>query len=234
MINQILNLFYIQKLTTYILNSYFIVNPKINKIFESYINIIMKKLIIAAIALTGLYACDNTNKSASSFEITGNLTNTKGESIYLEKLGQQGANVIDSAVIGEKGDFKMNHYSPSVGFYRLRINASNFAMLVLDSSQKVVITGDARDLGNTYKAEGSPDTKLYLEVDQEGPVPVPQVQERHTVRMTRRCGHGPYNRPDSSSQRCRAPCSGPAWRRSGSTSRPNPARDRSASSTVSR
>jgi thiol-disulfide isomerase/thioredoxin len=123
----------------------------------------MKKLIIAAIALTGLYACDNTNKSTSSFEITGSLTNTKGESIYLEKLGQQGVNVVDSAVIGEKGDFKMNQYSPSVGFYRLRINASNFAMLVLDSAQKVVITGDARDLGNTYKAEGSPDTKLYLE-----------------------------------------------------------------------
>ena len=123
----------------------------------------MKKIIIAAIALTWLYACDNSNKNASSFEITGNLTNTKGESIYLEKLGQQGANVIDSAIIGEKGDFKMNHYSPSVGFYRLRISASNFAMLVLDSAQKVMITGDARDLGNTYKAEGSPDTKLYLE-----------------------------------------------------------------------
>ena len=123
----------------------------------------MKKLIIAAIALTGLYACNNTNKSTSSFEITGNLTNTKGESIYLEKLGQQGSNVVDSAIIGEKGDFKMNQYLPSVGFYRLRINASNFAMLVLDSAQKVVITGDARDLGNTYKAEGSPDTKLYSE-----------------------------------------------------------------------
>jgi hypothetical protein len=36
-------------------------------------------------------------------------------------------------------------------------------MLVLDSAQKLVISGDARDLGNTFKAEGSPDTKLFLE-----------------------------------------------------------------------
>ena len=57
----------------------------------------------------------------------------------------------------------MNHFSPSVGFYRLRISASNFAMLVLDSAQKITITADARDLGNTFKAEGSPDTKLFLE-----------------------------------------------------------------------
>jgi peroxiredoxin len=39
-------------------------------------------------------------------------------------------------------------------------------MLVLDSAQKITITGDARDLGNTYKVEGSPDTKLYLEYNE--------------------------------------------------------------------
>ena len=57
----------------------------------------------------------------------------------------------------------MNHASPSIGFYRLRINASNFCMMVLDSAQKVTVTGDARDLGNTFKTEGSPDTKLFSE-----------------------------------------------------------------------
>lgn len=123
----------------------------------------MKKIILAAVALTTLFACDKGNKNTSGFEIAGTLVNSKGEAIYLEKLGQQGVNVVDSAVIGEKGEFLINNYSPSVGFYRLRINASNFAMLVLDTAQKIVITGDARDLGNTYKAEGSPDTKLYLE-----------------------------------------------------------------------
>ncbi len=123
----------------------------------------MKKIILITIVSILIYSCDTEHKNTSGFQISGTLVNSKGEAIYLEKLGQQGVNVVDSAVIGEKGDFKMNQYSPSVGFYRLRINASNFAMLVLDSAQKLVITGDARDLGNTYKTEGSPDTKLYLE-----------------------------------------------------------------------
>ena len=123
----------------------------------------MKKICLVAIGLISLFACTTETKNTSGFEIAGTLVNSKGEAIYLEKLGQQGVNVVDSAIIGEKGNFLINNYSPTVGFYRLRINASNFAMLVLDSAQKLVITGDARDLGNTYKAEGSPDTKLYLE-----------------------------------------------------------------------
>lgn len=123
----------------------------------------MKKIITISLALFILCACDKDTKNTSDFEIAGTLVNSKGESIYLEKLGQQGVSVVDSAIIGEKGDFFIHNYSPTVGFYRLKINASNFAMLVLDSAQKLKITGDARDLGNTYKAQGSPDTKLYLE-----------------------------------------------------------------------
>jgi thiol-disulfide isomerase/thioredoxin len=83
--------------------------------------------------------------------------------VYLEKLSQSGTVVVDSAAINDKGDFVLNNYSPTVGFYRLRINNANFAMLVLDSAQKVTIKGDARDLGNTFTAEGSADTKLFLE-----------------------------------------------------------------------
>ena len=124
----------------------------------------MKKITFIALAISALYSCTNSNsKNSSGFEIKGTLSNAKGEQVYLEKLSQNGPEVVDSTVLDEKGEFLMNNYSPSVGFYRLRITNSNFAMLVLDSAQKVTINGDARDLGNTFKAEGSPDTKLFLE-----------------------------------------------------------------------
>lgn len=122
----------------------------------------MKKLTLIALAAITLYSCSNS-KSKSEFEIKGNLSNSKGESIYLEKLSQSGVTPIDSAILNDKGEFLMNNSSPSIGFYRLRINASNFAMLVLDSAQKISVTADARDLGNTVKVEGSPDTQLFLE-----------------------------------------------------------------------
>jgi len=123
----------------------------------------MKKILILAAASLAIYSCGEGSKNTSGFELKGTLQNSKSESIYLEKLSQKGTIVVDSGLIDEKGEFKLNSYSPSVGFYRLRINNANFAMLVLDSAQKVSITGDARDLGNTFNAEGSPDTKLFLE-----------------------------------------------------------------------
>ena len=130
----------------------------------SYKNYIMKKISLIALAAIALYSCSTSNSvNTSGFEIKGSLSNSKGESIYLEKLAQSGVTTVDSTVIDDKGEFLMNHFSPSIGFYRLRISNSNFAMLVLDSAQKITITADARDLGNTFKAEGSPDTKLFLE-----------------------------------------------------------------------
>ena len=123
----------------------------------------MKKFTILALASITLYSCSPDSGNTTGFEIKGNLSNSKDEAIYLEKLAQTVVTPIDSATIDEKGEFVMNHASPSIGFYRLRINTSNFCMLVLDSAQKVMITGDARDLGNTFKSEGSPDTKLFAE-----------------------------------------------------------------------
>lgn len=124
----------------------------------------MKKIAFIALVGSVLFNCTNNHQNNSSgFELKGTLSNSKGESIYLEKLSQNGVAAVDSAVIDEKGEFMLNHYSPSIGFYRLRMTNSNFAMMVLDSTDKITITGDARDLGNTYKAEGSADTKLYLE-----------------------------------------------------------------------
>lgn len=134
----------------------------------------MKPLFYALAVSAALYSCTDS-KNASGFELKGNLQNSKGESVYLEKLSQSGTMVVDSATIDDKGDFLLNNYSPSVGFYRLRISNANFAMLVLDSAQKVVIKGDARDLGNTFSAEGSPDTKLFLEYNVMG-----QHQKRRT------------------------------------------------------
>lgn len=134
----------------------------------------MKPLFYALAVSAALYSCTDS-QNASGFELKGNLQNSKGESVYLEKLSQSGTMVVDSATIDDKGDFLLNNYSPSVGFYRLRISNANFAMLVLDSAQKVVIKGDARDLGNTFSAEGSPDTKLFLEYNVMG-----QHQKRRT------------------------------------------------------
>ncbi|MGZ4036432.1 MAG: redoxin domain-containing protein, partial [Bacteroidia bacterium] len=91
------------------------------------------------------------------------LSNSGGETIYLEKLDSQRPVVVDSAALDDQGNFVFNSYAPPLGFYRIRVTDRSFGMLVLDSSDKVTVTGNAKDLGNTYKVQGSPETKLFLE-----------------------------------------------------------------------
>ena len=106
------------------------------------------------------------DKKGGNFELKGNFTNTKGETIYLEKLGSNEPVVVDSAVIDDKGDFEFLNYTPKIGFYRVKSSPQNFAMLVLDSADKIKLSGNLNDLGNSYKVEGSPETKLFIEYNE--------------------------------------------------------------------
>jgi peroxiredoxin len=115
-----------------------------------------------AACLSFLLLLASCSKEKKDFELKGTLTNTSGETIYLEKLSQQPV-VVDSATIDEKGHFEFGDYRPKIGFYRIKVDQQNFAMLVLDSADKVNVTGNLKDLPNTYKVEGSAETKLFLE-----------------------------------------------------------------------
>lgn len=125
----------------------------------------MYRSIIYLGAIAVLSSCGQ-DKKGGNFELKGNFTNTKGETIYLEKLGSNEPVVVDSAVIDDKGDFKFTNYTPKIGFYRVKSSPQNFAMLVLDSADKVTLSGNMNDLGNSYKVEGSAETKLFIEYNE--------------------------------------------------------------------
>jgi len=116
-------------------------------------------LLTTAAVLT-FSSCNNHEQGA--FELKGKLKNANGERLILEKLSQQPV-AVDSAVVDSEGNFEFKNYTPKIGFYRIKVSEENFAMLVLDSTQKVVVSGDIKDLGNTYKVEGSDETTLFLE-----------------------------------------------------------------------
>jgi thiol-disulfide isomerase/thioredoxin len=112
-------------------------------------------------------ACSNASStSASDLELKGKLSNSRGENIYLEQLAQDAIKPMDTAQINEQGEFTITVPITETGFYRLKISDKNFATLILETGQHVTITGDAQDLGNTYKVEGSPDSQLFWELNQ--------------------------------------------------------------------
>ncbi len=126
----------------------------------------MIKVIGATIVLAALVTSCGENKKSGLFELKGTLSDSKGETIYLEKLISPDPIIVDSTTLNDKGEFEFENFTPSIGFYRIKITQSNFAMMVLDSTDKVKVTGSAKDLGNTYKVEGSPETKLFLEFNE--------------------------------------------------------------------
>ncbi len=125
----------------------------------------MYKSIICIAGLALLSSCGNGKKN-TGFELKGNFSNSKGETIFLEKLGTAQPIIVDSTVMEENGDFEFKNYSPKIGFYRIKLSPQNFAMLVLDSADKVNVTGNITDLSNSYKTEGSAETALFLEYNE--------------------------------------------------------------------
>ena len=122
----------------------------------------MQKILISLSVILLLSFCDG-NKKNSSFQLKGTLSDSKAETLYLEKLGSAKQVIIDSVILDENGNFEFTNYTPKIGFYRIKTNDKNFAMLVLDSADKVTITGSVKDLGNTFKVEGSSETSIFIE-----------------------------------------------------------------------
>lgn len=131
----------------------------------------MKKIILNSIAYISsiaiLASCGNS-KTGNGFELKGTLTNASGEKLILEQLAGNSPVFIDSAIVNEKGEFEFTNVKATpLDFFRVKTSEANFAVIVADSTQKMVFKGDAKNLGKDYSVEGSPDTKQFIELNKE-------------------------------------------------------------------
>ncbi|MEW6467922.1 MAG: TlpA disulfide reductase family protein [Bacteroidota bacterium] len=122
-----------------------------------------RKTIYGIFAALMMAACSGTAEKQGNVSVKGKLSNANGESIYLVDLNSKEQLVVDSAVIDENGEFTLATNAREIGVYNVKINNSNFCMLILDTADQATLTGDAKDLGNSYKVEGSPNTALFME-----------------------------------------------------------------------
>jgi len=113
-------------------------------------------LFIATISL--FFSCTKTEPL-----VKGKLTNPSGEMIWLQDANSSKPQNIDSVKLDANGEFVFNTKLKAKGFYNLMLSPGNFATLILDPSEKINVSGDAKNLGYTYKTEGSEDTKLFMD-----------------------------------------------------------------------
>ncbi len=122
----------------------------------------MKHLWKLFFCITIIASCSNSSAGGKKkAQVKGKLTNSAGELIMLVDVNTRDFKILDSAKIDPKGEFAFYKKVPDKGFYNIKINDQNFCTVILDSTEMLNVEGSAKDLGNTYKVDGSKDSQLF-------------------------------------------------------------------------
>ena len=115
----------------------------------------MRKISGIAIVFIMLLSC-NQKKSDGKFEITGNLTNAGGKTVYLieNSMFTRGRSITDSSKIGTDGKFALKANPDEATAFTLQIEGSgaDFATVFNDSKKSVRLP---RKLTISFKSSSS-------------------------------------------------------------------------------
>ncbi len=110
------------------------------------------KVAIFTVLTVLFFACSNKDQ----FQIEGVLSNSDGQTLFLEQLSLDGTVKVDSVNLKSKGNFRFSlprlEY-PS--FFLLKIDDNNFITLLGDTTEKIVVEADAAQLSNNYLVKNS-------------------------------------------------------------------------------
>ena len=107
-----------------------------------------------------LFSCGNNEPS--DYQLKGKLTNSSGEFVSLVDVNSSETKTIDSVKVNENGEFIFTKKVPEKGFYSLQISSSNYATIIADSTEKISLEGDAKNLNEGYTVSGSNDSETLL------------------------------------------------------------------------
>jgi len=117
---------------------------------------------LLCISVTLIISCGNKGKN-EKFQVKGKLSNSSGEFISLVNVNTAKMTTIDSVKIDEKGEFIFTKKVPEKGFYNIQISPANYTTIIADSSENIIVEGDAKNLNETCKISGSADSKIFFE-----------------------------------------------------------------------
>lgn len=122
----------------------------------------MKKIFpIVIILAVFVFACNKPE----GFEISGKITNAEERYVYLDELKVSSSVPVDSVKIKKDGSFTFIGKIKYPNFYLLRLNEKNFITLLVDTTEKITVYGDAANFSRDYIVEGSPGSMLVKELN---------------------------------------------------------------------
>ncbi len=117
----------------------------------------MKKALIFLLALS-VFACTNENK----FTVEGRIEGAENQKVYFEHKRVGDTKVLDSARLGNTGNFEFSGTTEYPRFYNISLNG-RFATLLIKPGEDVTFQTQADDFYN-YTLEGTPGSKHVKEL----------------------------------------------------------------------
>jgi len=116
------------------------------------------------ILFTGAFistACHSVSEDLVTIE--GTFSNTPVEPVYVYQLLPASKPLIDSIFTDAAGNFSISLQVKQPGFYTLKLRNGQEITLVLAPRQNITLSGNGQNLRNSYRVEGSEDSKLFAE-----------------------------------------------------------------------
>ncbi|MFO8001370.1 MAG: TlpA disulfide reductase family protein [Marinilabilia sp.] len=96
----------------------------------------------------------------NKYEIGGTIENAEDRMLVLEKMQLDRNLPTDSVVLDKSGDFTFRGEKLEVPtFFRLKLSPSNFLTVLVDSTENITVNADGKNLEDTYRVEGSLESK---------------------------------------------------------------------------
>lgn len=122
---------------------------------------VKKTFLILLVLAAFISAC----KKPNGFVISGKITNAEEKYLYLDELKVAASVPIDSVKIKKDGSFEFKGKINYPNFFLLRLSDQNFLTLLVDTTEKITVYGDAANFSRDYIVEGSPGSLLVQELN---------------------------------------------------------------------
>lgn len=118
-------------------------------------------LTVLAIGLL-IAACQ---PAVDRFAVSGQIAGADGSMLYLDHMGLDRVQAVDSARLDAAGSFTFRQPAPEGCFdiYRLRLDGKTINFSV-DSTEAITITANAQDMQTAYTVSGSPESEQIKQV----------------------------------------------------------------------
>lgn len=119
----------------------------------------MRRISLTFAIMTLLMASCRQQSSFEGFTVEGGISGAEGETLYLDRLGINEVQAVDSVKLDAAGAFSFSQPRPECfDFYRLRLK-DKFVNLAVDSTETISVKADASSMTTGYEVTGSEDSE---------------------------------------------------------------------------